>query len=347
MSIVQRVVGACKSLNEKIRTVKESINSHYNDHVNPLIGIRDFIRIIYCRIVYKFESREYYYFHLYEKSKKEILEFCPKKYQAELYFKVNPLEARALATDKYASYLRFKDYYKRDACAYNPSAGLVDIQHDFNRFIEINSTFIIKPLSANSGIGIKIVETNKETDPKQLLNKFISEYPDGFIAEELIMQVLEMAQFHPKSVNTIRVNTFRFGDDVEVKFPCMRLGRGSAVVDNANAGGIFGGIDVATGKLIAVADEFGRKYSEHPDTKVKFDGFAIPRWQEVCELAKGIADDFSECKVIGFDFALTDKGWVLVEINAYPLLIFQIATQIGIRKEFEEIVNKMNKSHEG
>lgn len=242
-----------------------------------------------------------------------------------------------MATDKYASFLRFREYYKRDTCAYNPTSNLVDIEQDFSDFLLSHPRFIVKPLSANSGSGIKIIEPTDYKDASFLLKSLKNEYKDGFIAEELIAQVQEISQFHPKSVNTIRINTIHVKDQYLIKYPCMRIGRGDAVVDNANAGGIFGGINAETGELIAVRDEFGKQYSEHPDTKVKFDGFVIPKWSEVCDLATKIARDFSECKIIGFDFALTDIGWVLVEVNAYPLLIFQIATQIGIREEMEQL----------
>lgn len=325
----------------KFKDINTSIKIHYGNDVNILIMIRDFIKIVYTRLRYHFESREYYYYHLNEIPRSEKLKFYPKKFQSNLYFRVNPASARAVATDKYASFLRFKEYYKRDTCAFNPVNDLIDINSGFDEFIMKHPRFIVKPLSANSGSGIKIISPSEYNSSSSLLESLKNEYKDGFIVEELIEQAEAIAQFHPKSVNTIRINTIHVGDEYLIKYPCMRLGRGDAVVDNANAGGIFGGIDVETGKIIAVRDEFGRQYFEHPDTKVKFEGFTVPRWNEVCDLAVKIAQDFSECKIIGFDFALTNKGWVLVEVNAYPLLIFQIATQIGIREEMEQFTEKL------
>ena len=282
---------------------------------------------------YHFESQEYFYYHLYSKSSEQIREFYPKKHQSNLYFTINPKSAFSLANDKYASFLRFKEYYKRDICAYDPKTGLVDVFDVFEQFAENHPIFIVKPLSANCGTGIRIVEAKDYRSVQDLFETLKNGYLQGFIAEELVVQVQEMGKFHPKSVNTIRINSFRKGNNVELKFPCMRIGRGKSVVDNAGAGGVFGGIDIATGKLIAVGDEFGRHYECHPDTGIAFEGFAVPRWNELCNLAIEIADKFKECKIIGFDFALTEKGWVLIEINAHPILLFQIATQKGINKE--------------
>ena len=47
-----------------------------------------------------------------------------------------------------------------------------------------------------------------------------------------------------------------------------------------------------------------------------YKGWRIPRWNELIETAENL---FREClpenKYIGFDFALTDNGWVLIEGN--------------------------------
>ena len=82
-----------KNLLEKLESINDSINSHYNGDLNLYIRMRDFVKILYVRIRYKFENKEYYYYHLYSKSAKEIREFCPKKILANLYFKVNTEEA--------------------------------------------------------------------------------------------------------------------------------------------------------------------------------------------------------------------------------------------------------------
>lgn len=337
--MIKKIIERGKNLLEKIESINDSINNHYNGDLNLYIRMRDFVKILYVRIRYKFENKEYYYYHLYSKSAKEIREFCPKKIQANLYFKVNTEEARHLATDKYESYLRFKQYYNRSVVAYNPSINLVNIEDEFNSFIESHPKFIVKPLDSNSGKGVKIVDS---IGVPNLCESLKDEYIGGFIAEELIVQSDALAQFHPQSVNTVRINTFNFGDSIEVKFPSMRMGRGDAIVDNANAGGIIGALDKNTGILIAVADELGNHYDVHPDTKIPFKGIILPRWEEVCTLSKEIASKFPECKIIGFDFSLTDNGWCLVEINAHPLLIFQIATQIGIMKEMKSIIKRMN-----
>ena len=70
---------------KKIESINDSISSHYKGNLNLFVRIRDFIKILYIRIKYKFEYKEYFYYHLYSKSAREIREFCPKKIQADLW----------------------------------------------------------------------------------------------------------------------------------------------------------------------------------------------------------------------------------------------------------------------
>ena len=41
-------------------------------------------------------------------------------------------------------------------------------------------------------------------------------------------------------------------------------------------------------------------------------------------------------RYVGFDFALTQEGWVLVEGNSLGQFVGQIAEQKGVRKQFME-----------
>ena len=54
-------------------------------------------------------------------------------------------------------------------------------------------------------------------------------------------------------------------------------------------------------------------------------------------MAIQLASVIPEGCFIGWDLALTDKGWVMVEGNYSPLLIWQIAVGKGVREEFEQM----------
>lgn len=304
------------------------------------------LKIIYNRAVYKFDSNEYFYYHIENISTDAKRMLYPKYYQARLYYKVNSDYARRLATDKYESYLKFKSAYMRDVCVWDP-----ECRHEYNkddeklqlqRFIQRHKRFIVKPLFLNSGKGIRIFDTDSFQSDKDAIDSLVSQYHSGFIAEELIVQSKWFANFHPNSVNTVRIQTVLLADGrIDCIYPCFRIGVGDSVVDNAGSGGIFVAIDKDTGRTIAAADEFGRSFVKHPDTSLSLIDCEIPCWNDACKLVMDLASNFTECKIIGWDLAMTDKGWCIVEVNAHPLLIYQIATQKGIRKDMEELIDRI------
>lgn len=315
-----------------------------------------FKKLVYCWKKYRYQKRynfahmEFFTFHLGEKKKNEVANFFPRKLQADLYLKVNDKSAYPITKDKYASYWRLKEFYKRTVCAYNPSPNLFvkeayesySWQKDILDFLGNHMHYIIKPLAEACGRGVKIINREASDNPEILLNQYMTDYPQGFVLEELIQQHDFLAKFHPSSVNTIRLNVFNstsYGGVIDLEFPCFRIGRKGAVVDNAGNGGIMVAIDVKTGEMISAADEDGRFYQEHPDTHVAFVGI-IPFWKELLSIATQVALAMPELRIAGLDFALDkEKGWMLVEINCDPHMLYEIATQKGIREYMENFAH--------
>jgi len=147
-----------------------------------------------------------------------------------------------------------------------------------------------------------------------------------------------MAEFHPQSVNTIRMSVIRLNSSTIVFEPFMRIGRGDAIVDNAGAGGLIAAIDSATGTVIACGDELGHSYERHPNTVKQIIGFVIPKWKEACELGKQLSEIVPTTRYIGWDLALTDRGWDVVEGNEMAQFLAQLVTKKGIRSKLDNIV---------
>jgi len=165
----------------------------------------------------------------------------------------------------------------------------------------------------------------------------------GGVLEECINQVVEMSDFHPQSVNTVRLSVIRLPNRVVIFEPFMRIGRGGSCVDNAGAGGLIAAIDSDTGKVIACGDEMGRTYEYHPDTGKKIIGFTVPMWKEACQLGRELAEIVPTTRYIGWDIALTKKGWDVVEGNEMAQFVAQLATKKGIRTRLDAIVKEVLK----
>ena len=293
-------------------------------------------KMVLAKVLYGIDCPEYCRCRCDQMSLRQISQIVLFREQEKLWLRINAPDSMAILSDKYKAYLHFKDYYQRDVINVRGRES----ENELKSFCDSHPHFIVKPLSNYSGRGIQIYNTE---DGSFSAENLIDSYPGGFVAEELIKQDAQLSRLHPKSVNTLRINTVNYGDSIEVKWPCLRIGLGDSIVDNAGAGGVFGAVDVSTGVISDASDEFHRTYTQHPDSGIPLIGFQVPRWQEACEMAKKLAGLIPGCHFVGWDLALTDKGWVMVEGNHRPLLIYQIATGKGIRKEFSEMKKRLLK----
>ncbi len=156
-----------------------------------------------------------------------------------------------------------------------------------------------------------------------------------YIVEERISQSIEMAKWNQSSVNTIRVPTFLHDGSFEIVKPVLRTGRLGSIVDNAGGGGIISCINVDTGIIESGGNnENGIHFETHPDSGIRFVGWKIPRWEELKILVEEIHRNcMPHHRYIGWDFALTDDGWVLIEGN-WGQFLSQYVDKIGLKSKF-------------
>lgn len=281
---------------------------------------------------------EYYFFNYDKLSRKGIGEFVSNR-EANLFWDyMNTRERYLLTCDKGLTYKYFKIFFKRDLVSV--SENVSDSYQAFCGFVEKHPRFIVKPTFGNYGNGVRIVGVTEYSCFDIMYKELIKEYPDGFIAEELIVQNAELAEFHSSSVNTVRLTTARQSDgEVYVIHRCfLRLGQGGRCVDNGGNGGIFAGLDFETGIVKGAIDERMNRYIIHPDSGLTILGYKVPRWEEAKRLVVELANVLPDLRYCGWDLALTDQGWVMVEANGKGLFIgFQMPTQEGFREEFEDL----------
>jgi hypothetical protein len=288
---------------------------------------------------YRFSADEYFYYHFENKSEDERKKFISDLNRIDFCESLNQSKNLHIFDDKMKSAEVFGKYYGRDVCSVK---SIKDFER-FKEFIKKHNKFIVKPLTGTCGKGIKIVSLseNDKNEICALINEYSGRMQDGLIAEQIIVQDPSMAQFHPSSINTVRVATVKYDEGVEVIASFFRMGRSGSIVDNAGAGGIFGTIDIEAGTVIAVADELGNDYTNHPDTGAQIVGFVIPHWEEAKTLAKELATVVKGNRYAGWDLALTEHGWIMVEGNARGQFVWQIPTQKGFLDEAKAILNRL------
>jgi len=281
---------------------------------------------------------EYFLLRYDHLSRKGVKDFVSHREGARLWNYLNSRQIYLLTRDKGQTYQHFKEYFHRELVSVNSS--IPKSIKDFQSFIEKHSHFIVKPTFGNYGNGVQIIDNFAYCDFNSLKENLLKDYPEGFVVEEHIEQCSELASFHPASVNTVRLTTVRMsnGDIYIIHRPFIRFGQGGRCVDNGGNGGIIAAIDYETGIIKAAIDERMNRFVVHPDTGKKILGYKIPLWEEAKAFAVQLAKVLPELKYCGWDIALTDKGWVMVEANGKGLFIgFQLPMQEGFREEFEYI----------
>jgi len=262
--------------------------------------------------------------------------FITDKIRWDYYDRMNKRENYSLFNDKWKTYELFREFYKRNVI----EISCDDDIKTFSDFFNQNDKMMVKPKSGSGGRGIFLL---KKEDYSSIEEAFAAIRAVGdAVVEELIVQAPEMAALNPGSVNTIRVPTVKTCEGVVIFHPFLRCGCGDSVVDNATSGGILAEIDPETGIVITKgANERGDFFIRHPATGTVFLGFQIPHWEEAVSLVNRLALVVPSNHYIGWDLALTNDGWVMVEGNPRGQFVSQYASQTGIRKELEYYISKM------
>jgi len=98
-------------------------------------------------------------------------------------------------------------------------------------------------------------------------------------------------------------------------------------------GNLLAKIDLQTGRvesLVGAGWPWPEVRERHPDSGATVAGFVIPDWHEAVALTLEAATAFPGARVQGWDVALTDRGPVLLELNApADLDIVQLAADAG------------------
>ena len=234
--------------------------------------------------------------------------------------------------DKYNFYKLTSRFFKRKIIQVGGKSLSLN---DFKFFISEHKKLFVKPVSSSFGQGAHVLQIDNNTDINELNDIFLRYNNGNWIMEDLIIQSPEMSVWNESSVNTVRLPCSLNNGKFYIINPFFRTGRKGKVVDNGGGGGVFACIDENSGIVVTDGiDERNIQYTSHPDSKKVFKGWQVPQWGELKKLAEEI---FRTClpdhKYIGFDFAYTNNGWVLIEGN-WGQFLGQYASKQGIKDTF-------------
>ena len=271
---------------------------------------------------------EYLVYRFYGKPMRERLSFISDWEHMGYACAVNDPKNDAIFDNKWNTYRRFRSFFGREIALCEGGEG----EATYKQFISAHPEYVVKPLDASCGQGVKVIRAGT---PQPQYSEIVKDVKGSFLVEELIHQVPETAKFHEASLNTVRVPAIRIDEKTKIIHPFFRVGQHGNTVDNAGAGGIICEMDPETGRIFAAMTENGREFTVHPDTGEQIIGFTIPRWEEAKRFVAELSAVLPENHYTGWDIALTEKGWVIVEANRRGQFVWQITSQVGSREEFD------------
>ena len=244
---------------------------------------------------------------------------------------LNPLALRPVYTDKnlFPKIIGKENVPRTIVCRINGS-HLLDAEYklaekELSEYIGGAESLILKPsIDSSSGRGIiKFVKKGDKyvsTDGEITLSKaFLESYRKDFCLQEAVEQHDFMNKLCPTAVNTIRLCLYRSVKDEKprVTASIIRIGKNGAVVDNANAGGMFIGVNVKTGEMGKyVMDKFGNKKNVWNNIDFSQNSFIVPYWNDVIAFAEFIGDRIRHHRLIALDISLNKDGKpILIEFN--------------------------------
>lgn len=319
---------ACEKMNATLDTYVDSKTKQNRRAVRQIK--RD---LLYSRLRFHTSLAQYFILHFEELSDKGRSAYVGE-IEKRRYVERNNASGGKHDTfrDKYNTYQKFKPYYHRSVMQITS-----ENRDEFLRFAEKNKRFILKYADEALGKGVQIIDQAELPEGiAAFFDRLIAEN-HRYIAEELIVQAPELMAIHPSSVNTVRFATYLKNNSVEHLFSFLRMGSGNGIIDNATAGGLAAAIDMESGVITSEAcSESGPRMIFHPDTGVQILGMQMPRWQELLALVDELAHVVPEQKFVGWDLALTEQGWVMVEGNDDAMITaIQMCERRGLRERFD------------
>lgn len=149
--------------------------------------------------------------------------------------------------------------------------------------------------------------------------ELLKKYEQNFIIQEVVKQSEFFNKINPNSLNTIRVMTYRDGEEYDLLSTTLRVGIGKGVVDNFSSGGFAIGVDKSNGKLncygINGKSEF--IFEKPPNTGEIFADKLIPNWEKIVKTVEEWTKDIPAYFKIGaWDIGIDENNEpIFIEVN--------------------------------
>ena len=175
--------------------------------------------------------------------------------------------------------------------------------------------FVKEAQTSSGGHGVTFFGQPAQ-EAEQILNT-AGTYETDVIIQRGLTQHPDLAKINASSVNTLRLYSILGRDGtVTIYSAVLRMGIGSAKVDNYSSGGISCGV-AEDGTLRRYGyNKLGEKVEAHPTTGIVFEGYPVPNYAQAVETVKSAHPMIPHYRSVSWDIAITGDGTpVLIEAN--------------------------------
>ncbi|MEE1037818.1 MAG: sugar-transfer associated ATP-grasp domain-containing protein [Eubacterium sp.] len=203
----------------------------------------------------------------------------------------------------------------------NDFAGMFEL-------LKVKGKLALKPSAGTHGDGFYCMAyendeftINGDVMTEEEIVELIHTFKSYYLITEYINMHDDLKAIYPKSVNSIRVMVINEeGHDPKIMQAYMRIGSSkTGFTDNVGYGGICVMVDKETGELYNPETVRDHKFSPcplHPDTNHPIAGY-IPYWDVIKTKIIEICRYMCELEYLGFDIAVTQDGFQVIEINIH------------------------------
>lgn len=195
--------------------------------------------------------------------------------------------------------------------------GLITLE-EAEKICNIPEEMILKPtIETGGGKGVRLFtcHDNNTNQNNQSVYEFLKNGGKNYIIQKKIKQHSIMARLNETSLNTFRVMTLLFGNEVFILSSIVRMGRMGSLTDNSSGGGISCGVE-KEGNLKRIGYEFSGASFNKTDSGIEFININLPFMDKVKNVVENLHKTLPYFKIVSWDLAIDDEeDVVLIEYN--------------------------------
>ena len=205
-----------------------------------------------------------------------------------------------------------KTFFKRINGDFYIDKKIVPIGDIIDLCLSIDESVVKPSIDTGQGKGVNIFR-GREFNQAEVVN-YLNTMGKDFIVQERMRSHPLISRLNPTSLNTIRMVTYRRGNEAYILSSTMKIGKKGEIVDNGHSGGMFCGI------RNGILDKY--LYTLNPFTKVlnpdypKEGEILLPNFSILEDKAKELALQLPYSRYAGWDLSIDEAGDpILIEVN--------------------------------